>query len=221
MRNGKTIILGIIITIIGVIFLGNNLDCWNVDVFFDGWWTLFIIIPSLIGLFKRETFTQSLIGLIIGALFLSASQDIIEWQLIGKIIIPSLIIIFGLTLMFKTNKQPRVNTKNNFQEYTGIFAGTEEKINGDFSNSSCLSVFGSVNLDLTEANIKEDITIDCVTVFGGIELIVPDNVTVKTSGTPIFGGIENKVKHKREDKTDKQITIYVNYVCIFAGIEIK
>ena len=46
MKNVKPIVWGIAIIALGVIFGGNALGLFELNVFFDGWWTLFIIIPS-------------------------------------------------------------------------------------------------------------------------------------------------------------------------------
>lgn len=45
MQNKKNIILGIILIALGIIFGGNALNLFSINVFFKGWWTLFIIIP--------------------------------------------------------------------------------------------------------------------------------------------------------------------------------
>ena len=50
MKTIKPIIWGIAIIALGVIFGGNALGLFTLDIFFDGWWTLFIIIPSAISL---------------------------------------------------------------------------------------------------------------------------------------------------------------------------
>jgi len=218
MKSRSSVLWGIAIIVIGLIFLGNNLNIWNVDVFFDGWWTLFIIIPSFLGLFKREDFFSSSVGLIIGVLFLLAAQDLIDWSIVGKVFIPVLLIMIGLSLIFKSTSKP-IKRKNNkgIPQHIGVFAGCEEKVNDDFNGADCIAVFGGVDLDLRDAIIKEDVVIECVSVFGGIDIKLPDNVIVKTSGVPIFGGIENKV---RQPKKEKCPTIYINYVCVFAGIDV-
>ena len=40
---------------VGVIFGLNALGITDINVFFDGWWTLFIIIPSIIEIIKEPT----------------------------------------------------------------------------------------------------------------------------------------------------------------------
>lgn len=212
-RNGS-VFWGIIIIMIGIVLLGNHLWSWNFDIFFDGWWTLFIIVPSIYGIFKKE-FTSSIIGLIIGTLLLLSSQHILSWQDAGKIFLPIMLIIIGLSFIFKSKVTYHRLNKNGVPEYIGIFSGNETRITDKFVGASCIAVFGGVDLDLRDAIIKDDIVIDCVTVFGGIDIRVPDNVIVKTSGVPIFGGIENK------SRQEKGPTILINYVSIFAGIDVK
>ena len=218
MRSKGSIFWGIIIIIIGIIFLGNNLNIWNIDIFFDGWWTLFIIIPSFLGIFKREGFFASSLGLIIGVLLLLAAQALIDWSMVGKIFIPILLIMIGLAFIFKASTKP-IKRKDNkgIPQHIGVFASCEEKINDSFKGTDCVAVFGAVDLDLRDAVIKEDIVIECVAVFGGIDIKLPDNVIVKTSGIPILGGIENKT---RQPKDKKCPTVYINYVCVCAGIDI-
>lgn len=218
MRSKYSIICGIIIVLIGVLFLGNSLSFWDINLFFAGWWTLFIIVPSLLGLFKKETVFASMFFLLIGILLLLACQNIINFSMILRISIPVLIIMIGLVFIFKKNECSKKGTNDNLPEYIGIFGGTENKVADNFKGCSCITVFGGVDLDLSEATITEDIIIECVSVFGGIDIKVPDNVNIKISGAPIFGGVENR-SFKKPDVN--AFTIYINYVCVFAGIELK
>lgn len=214
-KNISTIFIGILIIVLGVIFLGDSLNIWNVQIFFDGWWTVFIIIPSIIGLLKKEALASSFLGLSIGILLLLASQEVIKWNMVGKIFIPIILIVIGLLIIFKPGTK-KIDKKN-LPEYIGLFSSIEEKVNKNFKGANCIAIFGGVELDLRDVDIKSDISINCTTVFGGIDIIAPKNVNIKTSGMPIFGGIENP----KESKEESAPTIYINYVCIFAGIDIK
>jgi len=84
----KSVLWGILLIIVGVLFLGNSLDIWHINLFFKGWWTLFIIVPSIIEIFDKNNFSGSLISLVIGVLLLLACQDIISWSKIWKIFVP-------------------------------------------------------------------------------------------------------------------------------------
>ena len=62
MNNSKNIMWGIVLVVIGIVIGTNNLGITNIDVFFDGWWTLFIIVPCFIGLFSNEDKMGNIIG---------------------------------------------------------------------------------------------------------------------------------------------------------------
>ena len=47
---------GVILIVIGILFLGRNMEWWDFSIFFRGWWTLFLIVPSIIALIKRDNF---------------------------------------------------------------------------------------------------------------------------------------------------------------------
>ena len=54
MKKFGNVLWGIVLIIIGLIIGGNVLGITSINIFFDGWWTLFIIIPCFIGLFKDD-----------------------------------------------------------------------------------------------------------------------------------------------------------------------
>ena len=227
MKNNKNILWGIVLVIIGVIVGLNALNITNIDIFFNGWWTLFIIIPSLIGLLNEKDKTGNIIGLIIGVVLLLGVQNIINFDLIWKLILPMIIIIFGLSLIFgntfnnKINKEIKKinNKKGKNEEYCSTFS--QQKIDFDdeeFKGASLTAVFGGITLDLRKAQINEDVVIDTTSVFGGIDIYVPDNIKIKVKSTSIFGGVDNK---KIKNDNEKEHIIYINASCIFGGVDIK
>lgn len=226
MNNIKNILWGIVLVIIGVIIGLNTMGITNIDIFFDGWWTLFIIVPCFISLFTNKDKTGNIIGLLIGIILLLGMQNIIDFNLIWKFLLPSIIVIIGLSLIFKNtfnskinNKIKKLNNKNTKDnEYWATFSGQRIDIpNEEFKGATLNSVFGSITCDLREAKIKEDVVINTSSVFGGIDIIVPDDVNIKIKSNSIFGGVNNKKKNNEDNK----YTIYVNASCLFGGVDIK
>ena len=212
--NKRNLFWGIILIVVGVLFLGRNMEWWNFSVFFDGWWTLFLIIPSLISIVRRESIACSFLILVLGVLMLLASQNVIEWSMIWKIFVPMIIIVIGLSIIFGNRKVRK--TKSNAKEYVAIFSGVDEVIGEIKSDFRITSVFGGVELDLRDANLKEDLVIDCFTLFGGIDIRLPKDVKVEVNGLPIFGGVENKY----HDIENAKVTVYINHTTIFGGVDL-
>ena len=224
----KSILWGIVLVIIGGLLGCKAAGLIEFDtIFFDGWWTLFIIIPCAIcAITEKGHRVGNLIGLLVGVLLLLACQDIIDFSLLWKLLVPAIIVIIGLSLIFKNafNKQLNTEIKNlsgkiDDAEISAIFSGQNVDMKGEkFTGKKLSAVFGGLKLDLREAIIKEDAVIDASAVFGGIDILVPENVNVKVKSSALFGG----VKSKREKAADeKNPTIFVNGSAMFGGIEIK
>ena len=224
MRN---VLWGVVLISIGIILGLNALDITSINIFFNGWWTLFIIVPCFIDLFKDEDKTGNIIGIIIGCFLLLACQGIVDFSSLWKLLMPVILIIIGLSCIFKnmisssyTKKIKKINSKNckNNKELLAVFSSQKVNIgNEEFTGSEISAVFGGANIDLSEAKIKDDIVITTSAIFGGIDIYVPKDVNVKVSSTSIFGGVENKIKNNSDNKK----TIYINATCLFGGVGIK
>lgn len=226
MKDYTKYIIGFLLIFIGLILGLNAFGITNINLFFSGWWTLFIIIPSLVGLINDKEKTSSLIFLIIGVWLFLAERDLIEYELLIKLLLPVILISIGLLLVFKDVlsingkeiKKINANNKEN-NNYIAVFGSQDLKFEDEkVENLDLKSLFGGIKLDLRDAKIEKDIVINTLSVFGGIDIYVPGDVKVKVSSTPFFGGVE--VKRKKQS-SNKEITIYLNSVCIFGGVDVK
>lgn len=214
--NKRSMFRGILLIVVGILFLGKNMNWWDFSIFFDGWWTLFLIVPSIISLVRREGVASSFLILALGVLMLLASQNVIEWSMIWKIFVPLIIIVVGLSIIFGNRKVRSKKIKPNAKEYVAIFSGVDEVINKIESDFKITSVFGGVELDMRDVKLEEDLVIDCFTLFGGIDIRLPQGVKVEINGLPIFGGVESKYRNNDEAK----VTIYINHTTIFGGVDL-
>ena len=62
MKNLKRIIFGIILVVAGTIFALNALEITDIDIFFEGWWTLFIIVPCFLNLVSGHDVAGNIAG---------------------------------------------------------------------------------------------------------------------------------------------------------------
>lgn len=227
MKSFKTIIIGLLLVILGIILGGNALELFSIDIFFEGWWTLFIIIPSLISIVTDEDKKGGIIALIIGILFLLAAQHIIDFDLIWKLIFPIIIIVIGLSLIFKNTVSKDISekidelneTSKNKDEVLALFSGQNIKLNNEeYNGSTITAIFGEATIDLRKAIIKKDVVINTTCVFGGVDILVPNDVKIKVKSSLLFGDVDNKAETNDKKNTK---TIYINSTCVFGGVEIK
>ena len=227
MKNFGNVLWGIVLIVLGLIFGGNALGIININIFFEGWWTLFIIVPCFIGLFKDSEKIASLIGLLVGVALLLACQDIISFDIIWKLALPTILVVLGLSMIFKDALGGKINDeikklnqkRNGENSYCATFAGQNINFNEEkFTGADLTAVFGGVKCDLRNAIIESDVVFNVSETFGGIEIYVPSNVKIKIKSIPIFGGVDNKASTKTDENSH---TIYINSTAIFGGVEIK
>ena len=106
MKKFGNVLWGIVLIVIGLIIGGNALGITNINIFFDGWWTLFIIIPCFIGLLKDNEKTGNLIGLLIGVALLLACQDVLDFDLIWKLAFPTILVVIGVSIATSARNLP-------------------------------------------------------------------------------------------------------------------
>lgn len=227
MKKIGNVLWGLVFITIGLVFGLNALEITDINIFFDGWWTLIIIIPSFIGLFTERNKISNIICLLIGILLFLSCQNLIDFALVWKLLVPITLIIIGISLVFKDvidckikKEIKKINqNKKNTQEYCATFGGQ----NIDFSNQKfegceLTAIFGGIKCNLKTSKIDEDVVITGTSIFGGIDIILPENINVRVTSIPIFGGISNKYFN---NKNENQKTVYINATCIFGGVDIK
>ena len=90
--------------------------------------------------------------------------------------------------------------------------------NGEnFNGADLTAVFGGVECDLRGAIFDGDKTLRATAIFGGVDIIVPENVKVVINTTDIFGGAEDK----RHLKSEGQYTLYITATAVFGGVDVK
>ncbi|WP_371127088.1 DUF1707 domain-containing protein [Streptomyces sp. 2112.3] len=84
---------------------------------------------------------------------------------------------------------------------------------------NAFALFGSVEIDLTEAVFpQQQVQINVTAVFGSVEIRVPENITLRSSGSGILGNFEIET-HDAEDGNAPQIL--VNGYAVLGSVEAK
>lgn len=81
-----------------------------------------------------------------------------------------------------------------------------------------MTVFGGVDLDLRQVKaVEAGCAINITVLFGGAEIMVPEDWNIIITGSPIFGGLEDKTKGSEKSTTN----VTINCTIAFGGLEIK
>jgi len=84
---------------------------------------------------------------------------------------------------------------------------------------TAVAIMGGGEIDLREARFAEPVvSIHAVTIMGGIEITVPEDVTVQVTGVGIMGAFEHTASGEGQPGGPK---IIVNGVAIMGAVEVK
>ena len=216
--------VGILLVVVGLLFLMDTLDILNVGSTFAHWWPLILILIGFAKL-KGQDKAKGTIFFIVGVVFLSATLNIINWGNIFRFW-PLILIAIGAVMILKRKDEllgERVSSggvSGDFIRANAIFGGAERIVTSqNLKGGDVMALFGGVDLDLRQARVSpEGCNFTLTALFGGVEVIVPPDWNVSDSGMPIFGGIENKTAAGGEKTGGK-----AHFTCTvaFGGIEIK
>ena len=233
-KDYSALIWGLVFVAVGIIFGGNALNIWDIDVFFPGWWTLFLIIPGLVSMVRYGFNWGSGVLVILGLILLFDALDIISSDIMWKLVFPLILVIIGISILTsffrsgtKKNIEDEEYTKSKsykydstqYPRYTAILGGGDYKNNTeDLKGIVAEAILGGLEIDLRDAKITEDIVLELTAVLGGIDVYIPDNVRVEIiSGVPVLGGFEHKIN--RDALSGPKVRI--KYTAVLGGIEIK
>lgn len=227
MNRVRRILWGIVLVALGVLFGLHVMEIVDLKTLFEGWWTLFILVPSFVGLITDRDKIWSIIGLFTGTTLLLACQDVIPDKAVIKLIVPFVIVIIGLKMIFKDTfskgaKEAKRKLKESgepVKQHAAVFSGQDVNYSGEvFKSAEVNAIFGGVNIDLSDAVITDGAVLDICCIFGGADVILPADVNVKINTNSIFGGVSDKRATK---PASGAVTLYITGSCIFGGADIK
>ncbi len=217
-------VTGFILLAIGCLFLLDSLDIFNFGNFIGEWWPVILIIIGL-AKFRGDRQPGGGILILVGIVFLSATLNIINWDAIWRFW-PVILILVGLQIVLRSRnkelfpRRARQPVSENYFSFNGIFGGGDHQVtSGNLTGGEALVVFGGIDLDLTGSSPADSgCKINMTALFGGIDVTVPSDWQVVTSGTPLFGAITNKSGGSAEPDNK---TVHIHGTVLFGGIEIK
>jgi predicted membrane protein len=195
------IFAGLLIILIGVLFLLGNLGKLDIGEVFSTYWPLILVFIGLWHLIAHE--------------FRSAGFGVIL-LLIGGFF---MLVIFKPRFKLFQEKAPEIKEKD--LDAFIIFSGINRRFTTpEFRGGKATALFGGIDLDFTQAGLADNkATIELTAIFGGIEVLVPNDWEVVVDSSSIFGGVEDK--HKAVPPAETKATLFVRATAMFGGIEVK
>ena len=225
MKKVRLTLWAIVFLALSVILGAKALELTTFPLLFDGWWTLFIIIPCFIDLFKAGRKAFNIVGIVVGVVILLCCQGVLTYKMVLDLIPAVLFFIIGASIIIrdvigtKTDRIIRnLNKEKPFTKYDATFSSQKVDFDGKkFSGVSLSASFGDIKCSLQNAFIDSDTVVNARSTFGGVTVILPPGVNVKVKSSTVFGSVVNK-----RNSTDiaGAPTVYIKSSCVFGSITV-
>lgn len=106
-KNIAPLLFGIFFILAGLGYMGSVLFHWDFTIFFDGWWTLFIIVPAFISICANGPRGFTVGAFLVGVLLLLSRLGIWPARYTGVAIVGLVILSIGVTLILNYFRQPK------------------------------------------------------------------------------------------------------------------
>lgn len=212
MKKANGLIIGLIFIAVGLLYACNALDILEFSIFFPGWWTLFIIIPCIVALTrKNEDKTGPVIGLAIGICFLINAQDFAFHIDFWPMAVAVLCIAIGVKLMFpdkKKNHRQVEYTEYTYDSTTGSTTVNAEEVKTEDTT-------GSSHAGNTAYTGGNGGYINASAILGGKDIRVDNECFTGADMTVIMGAVDLNLRNAiiSED-------VYINVTAIMGGVDI-
>lgn len=198
---------GLIIAVIGVGFLLHNLNIVDLSSGVTVYWPILVILGGVL-LFLNNTrnWLVPLFLVLLGGLYQLRELDAVSFQP-WQVVWPLVVVAVGLSLLFRRSYITNTASKKERDDVFALMGGSQITNTAKlFKGSKITAIMGGAQIDLRKATITEDAVVELFSFWGGIEIIVPDNVQILNKVNCVMAGSEDKTVQK-VDKNSPKLTI--------------
>ena len=222
--NTKAVI-GVILIIAGLLLVLKNMNFLShylTRIIFS--WPMLLIVIGLVLLRKPKDRTAGWIVFGVGCFFL-LPYLFGEYIDIYKLFWPAVFIIIGIVLITSRHgkRERSYMSSDDYIIVSTIFGSNQRKVTDTaFKGGKVSSVFGSTEIDLRNATLAPGTNeLDVTCVFGGINILTPENWNVVIEVSPFLGGFEDSRRPLSTVEIDTSKQLKIRGVVIFGGGEVK
>ena len=158
-------------------------------------------------------------------MLLLSAQGFVRMQTIIRLSIPLILVCIGLGLVIRpryNRNLPKLTGQGSMEGAPDICAifGTENRriTNAITGGANLTAVFGTLTIDLRDAQLTTDIMVQTTAVFGSVNLLLPEGTPVRADGFSLFGSLHN---HMSDQGEEGRPAVFVSGVNVFGGTEVK
>ena len=219
------VIIGLLLIILGSIFVLNNYNLIDVPNEYFTWEYFFILIGLLIFFLSRNK-TAGVVFIALGLFNLVPEL----WPLL--LVLIGAYIIFGRQRGRRRFFEAKIKTETGSHsdekdgdtiECVNVFGGGNKVIYSEnFKGGNIVSIFGGCEANLSQSKLAlGENVLEITAIFGGGSLIVPPDWKIELDVLPIFGGFGDKRSKNPNVTVDENRVLVIKGLVLFGGGEIK
>ncbi len=226
-RLTPKLFFGILVAVVGAIFLLDNLELLD-DDFLKSWWPTGIVALGLVQLCFGDSAFPRVIGLglmLLGGLLLlgKLQPEILDpgdlWRFW-----PVALVLLGGSIAYGAlvPKSARISRSADYTNIFALWSGQDRRVGSQtYRGGDLIAIMGGYELDLRDADIPagEEAVLDTFSLMGGGEIRVPEDWEVSVEVVPFMGGVESKATAPPPDAPRK--VLHVRGFAMMGGIEVK
>ena len=207
-QKAKKLIIGIVLLVLGVAWLGDALNFWNFDLFFPGWWAALLMLCFFVSVVSDGPNVGNVFFMLIfGAIVLKENGIIPDFVNIWLVAFALAVIIFGGKIIvdaFRGGKKAEpsesggngaifgeAQSTGDHVSYT--FTGETLRFAGQTVHHCSYSVsFGSLTLGFSGAGFAEDAYLSVSANFGEVKILLPAGIKAEPQNSAAFASIKNQ-----------------------------
>jgi predicted membrane protein len=202
---------------IGVLALLGSLQIINFSDLWSTWWpVIFIAAGALMFVGNQNGKIGPTFFVLAGTAILLNNLAVFDFN-VYSLFWPLVIILVGWSILRQGHS--KVVIQSGDDNYFAMMSGTESRnTSKDYKGGKVTAIMGGVDIDLRNAVIKKNATLEVFALMGGVEVKVPRGWVVKSQAVVFLGGIENKADDVT--KSDAPTLTLVGNV-VMGGVEVK
>jgi predicted membrane protein len=211
------VILGLSLVSLGILLAADNLDLINSGRYLR-YWPAAILLIGLVQVFAGSRIFGVILS-VIGASLLAANVGLVRFTVFDLFWPVVLIGVGGLLVARAVGYRWQQHLPEPGRTVWAIMSTPKVDITDkDFRSLNTVAFMGGSEIDLRQADITHGpAVIDCLAVWGGIEITVPPQFDIVGEVVPFMGGFE--ITTVPGGNRDKQLII--RGVACMGGIEVK
>lgn len=221
MVNAGRTLVGAALVAVGAVYLLDVAGVVEAGGVIGRWWPALFVALGLLQAYGERRFGAVAWVLIVGGLVLLTVSTGVFGETAWSITWPILVVLAGAWLLSGWGRLRRGQIED--PEFSRLSLFNSMKVTSrseGLRRASLTAVFGKLRLDLTGARLDPaGARVSATSVFGHIDVIVPQGWAVEVRGLPIVGAWDDTVSRRGVGPESPRLDVHV--LAVLGGVEVK